>query len=224
MDSRLLFVSGDSTPGPGDCQNARHGPVDLQTLPASSPSVSKRWRGEVAYAVLSRVLGALLLGAAALKLAGVEAAPVAEIGVLSSPWLITMVIEAEVCLGLWLLWGRFQSYCWLITLATFVVFASVSGYAGWLGRTSCGCFGNLQASPWYVFSADCLAITLLSVARPPLGKSLSPRPLLFSGALCIAAVALLTAALAAVGALFFGSPRAAHSAASISTCNRASWM
>ena len=41
---------------------------------------------------------------------------------------------------------------WLAALGTFAAFAAVSGYLGWIGVASCGCFGVIKASPWWAFA------------------------------------------------------------------------
>lgn len=164
-----------------------------------------------AYAVVSPFLGALLVTAGALKLQGIHAAPVAEIGPSFSPWLLTLLIEAEICLGAWLIWGRFPPYSWLTALITFCIFAAISGYAGWIGKASCGCFGEIPTTPWEVLLADFAVIFLLAIARPDL-KLFSVPLFLRTGALTLAATVLLGVGLATAGSFIFGSPEAALAA------------
>ena len=74
--------------------------------------------------------------------------------------------EWELVLGLWLLSGAFQVGAWLAAAGTFLTFAGVSGYFGWTGVASCGCFGVIRASPWTAFGVDVVALALLAVCPP----------------------------------------------------------
>jgi methylamine utilization protein MauE/uncharacterized protein DUF1573 len=130
------------------------------------------------FLLLSQLLGLLLLAAAALKVFGLSADPVARAGLFSAPWFHALVIELEVLLGLWLLWGEYPVGSWLASIVTFMAFACVSFYLGWIGEASCGCFGAAQisptVSPWVMFGVDVALVLLLSVVRPPLGSSPIP--------------------------------------------------
>ena len=57
------------------------------------------------YAVIARVLGVLLLAAAALKVQGLGFDPVRRLGIFAAPEFQVAVVEFEVFLGLWLLSG-----------------------------------------------------------------------------------------------------------------------
>jgi hypothetical protein len=46
-------------------------------------------------------------------------------------------------------------------LATFLVFAVVSGYAGAIGKPSCGCLGAAAVNPWWILSFDLVVIASL---------------------------------------------------------------
>ena len=118
------------------------------------------------YRIVSRLIGLLLLASAALKSQGLAVGPVAQIGILGATWLQVAVIEFEVVLGLWLLWGGYPFGSWITTLATFTTFAGVSFYSGWIGQTSCGCFGELPVSPWWAFGLDVGVIVGLLFIRP----------------------------------------------------------
>ena len=151
-------------------------------------------------------LGGLLLTAAALKLGGRDVSAVPRVGPFSATWLQVAAAEWEIVLGLWLLSGVHRPTAWLAAAGTFTAFAGVSGYLGTVGAASCGCFGVIQASPWWAFGVDIAALVLLAVGRPQGGDArVWPR-----GGLVGAGVGLTLVGLAAgVGTLAYGSPEAA---------------
>ena len=155
---------------------------------------------------MSVSLGVLLLAAALLKLGGRDVSAVPQVGWFSAPWLQVAAAEWEILLGLWLISGLARRAASLAGLVTFVVFAGVSGTLGWQGVASCGCFGTIQASPWWAFGIDIAAILLLGVSRPRADHS--PRmPAGVAVAVLIAVAALAVSA--AAGTLVYGSPAAA---------------
>lgn len=115
-----------------------------------------------------RIPGTLLLLAAGLKVQGLGVDPVSRMGFFSTAEAQLVVIGFEVFLGLWLWSGKNAIGSWLTSLITFTVFAGVSFYQGWVGQTSCGCFGRVSINPWYTFGADLLVLALLIVGRPDL--------------------------------------------------------
>lgn len=164
--------------------------------------------------VVHTLLGLVLLTAAGLKLAGTNVSPFAQYGWFSAPWVQTLAVEWEIVLGLWLLSGAYRAGAWLAAVGTFAAFAAVSGYLGWIGQASCGCFGMVEASPWHAFAVDVTALVLLAVARPDWRAvretpraDLLRRPTGFAGVLLGAAVILVTLTGAATWA--YGSPTAA---------------
>ena len=150
------------------------------------------------YAVIARVLGVLLLAAAALKVQGLGFDPVRRLGIFAAPEFQVAVVEFEVFLGLWLLSGFRPLGSWFLALSAFVAFAGVSFYLGWVGQSSCGCFGRLSPSPWYTFGLDVGIIAALFVARPDLGPLKDKRRSTLTAAVVPAVVAL------GGGAVFFG--------------------
>jgi len=106
------------------------------------------------------------MGAATLKLAGLNVTPFAQYGWLSSATVQLAAVQWEIILGLWLLSGRGKAWAWLLALTTFLMFAGVSLWLGLIGQASCGCFGAVKASPWHAFAVDVLALALLGVGRP----------------------------------------------------------
>lgn len=87
-------------------------------------------------------------------------------GLFSAPAVQFFLIQYELFLAVWLLSGKFALKAWWTALLTFFAFAAVSGYQGWIGRTSCGCFGRVMLNPWYAFALDIAVLTALLFARP----------------------------------------------------------
>jgi hypothetical protein len=135
----------------------------------------------LSYSVVSRCLGLLLLAAAALKLNGLAVDPVGRMGLFTEPAFQIAVVEFEIFLAVWLLWGRQAFGSWATALGVFTIFAAVSAYQGWIGRASCNCFGKLSVSPWYAFGLDGTVLFALILSRPALDTvRRHPRQLLMS--------------------------------------------
>ena len=117
--------------------------------------------------IVLKVLGLLLLTAAALKGHELLTVPVANKDLFSwRPFLIFQV-EFELAMGIWLLSGLFKRLAWLATLSCFSLFCCVTLYKGLTGAASCGCFGRVHVNPWVTFSLiDLPAVIALFLFRP----------------------------------------------------------
>lgn len=121
------------------------------------------------YAIVSRCLGLLLLLAAALKVYGFGAEPVARMGIFAALAFQFLIVIFEMGLGVWLLSGKQQPAAWAVVLSAFVSFAAITFYQGWIGQASCGCLGSkVSVNPWIMFSVDLAAVGSLLIARPDL--------------------------------------------------------
>lgn len=165
------------------------------------------------YSMIARILGLLLLAAAALKLNGLAVDPVGRMGLFSMPAFQIGVTELELFLAGWLLWGKQPIGSWMMALGVFTVFAFVSAYQGWIGRASCGCFGQLSVSPWNAFGIDLTVLFALILGRPDLGPVWQQPRLLLKSILIfiygmVGTVALLVA-LTSLASVIYGSPDAA---------------
>ena len=118
------------------------------------------------FRLLGAALGGLLIAAASLKLYGLSVSAVPPVGILALPQVQTFAVLWELGLGIWLFSGLYRGPAWIISLATFVGFAAISGMLGLQGVASCGCFGTITASPWIVFTIDLVVICLLLLFRP----------------------------------------------------------
>src|SRR6266851_8878958 len=128
-----------------------------------------------AWTAVRLALGILLLLAAGLKLAGKNVSAVPQVGWYATPMVQMAAVEWELVLGVWLLSGRYRIGSWLTALGTFAMFGAVSGYLGWIGVATCGCFGAIKASPWYAFGVDVAVLAVLLVVRSGV-QSLPERP------------------------------------------------
>jgi len=120
------------------------------------------------FSVVSRILGVLLLAAALLKMQGLALDPVSRQGIFSTPEFQMATVEVELLLAGWLLWGVRPLGAWIAALTSFSCFAGASLYLGWIGQSSCGCFGRLALNPWYAFALDVSVVAALFVGRPDL--------------------------------------------------------
>lgn len=121
------------------------------------------------FAVVRLCLGCILLLAAILKLHQPGTA-LASLGLSfsesASYWLLLCVIEFEVLLGVWLIFGIAQRASWRCAIAIFLVMACITFVKAVRGEESCGCFGAVPVSPWYMFGLDVAATIALCKWRP----------------------------------------------------------
>ena len=111
-------------------------------------------------------IGILLFGAAALKIAGGAVDPVEHMGIFSLHAAQVAIVNVEILLAIWL-WSRaFPSCSWSVAVIIFACFAVISGYQGWVGKSSCGCFGKLTVHPWIALSLDAFVLLMLALGRP----------------------------------------------------------
>src|SRR5207245_2346703 len=76
-----------------------------------------------------------------------------------------LILEWEIALGIWLVSGARRALAWFAATATFMAFAAVSFWQGWIGQVTCGCLGAIHIDPWISFFAiDLTALTLLGCA------------------------------------------------------------
>jgi hypothetical protein len=116
--------------------------------------------------VVAGLVGLLLLSAAGLKLYGFRTGPVSPQAFFGTPVFQVALVEFELFLGLWLLWGKQPIGAWSLTVFAFGAFAGVSFYQGSLGQVSCNCFGKLLVNPWVAFGIDVAVLAGLFIGRP----------------------------------------------------------
>jgi Protein of unknown function (DUF1573) len=157
--------------------------------------------------LILRILGTLLLTAAALKAWGLGVDPVARTGVFSSAGFQLLVMGFEISLGLWLVSGKSPAGAWMVAVLTFTLFAGVTFYQGWIGLASCGCAGRIiTINPWLAFAVDMAALPALMLGRPDLQPLWVERKAIALYAGCgLAGYLALAGALVALGYYEFGS-------------------
>jgi hypothetical protein len=153
-----------------------------------------------AFSWIQRISSGVLLAAAALKAHELLAGHREPDALLTSRWLLTGVVEAQLLLALWLLSGLYARAAWWAAVGCFSVFAAVAGLEGVLGRASCGCFGMAAINPWYTFAFDCVAVAALARWRPTaadrLPRQVERRRLVWVGACGVLAAGVMIAAAA----------------------------
>jgi hypothetical protein len=118
----------------------------------------------------------VLLTAAGLKLYGLQASAVPQVGWLAHPSIQSAAVVVELLLGGWLLAGVVPRLAWAATVVTFGTFAVLSGLAAVNGQPTCNCFGPLAVSPWWVFGLDATILAALLTWRAPATASAARHP------------------------------------------------
>ncbi len=113
---------------------------------------------------LMAAVGTTFLVAAALKAWAVLTAPTTPPGWFATPVVQIGIVQIEVLLGLWLCSGKLPRAACALSVIVFLCFAGINLYQGWIGLSSCGCFGRLRVNPWYALTLDLAAVTALAVA------------------------------------------------------------
>ncbi len=152
--------------------------------------------------------------AAGLKLYGMNVTALPRAGWFATPQVQVAAAEWELVLGLWLLSGAALYGAWIAAMGTFLGFAIVSAYFGWIGVASCGCFGAIKTSPWTAFGVDIAALIALMIFRPKArsaskGASSTLARAAGSHAMIPVCAAAMLMALTGIGIWVYGSPAAA---------------
>jgi len=167
-----------------------------------------RPRDKAGQVIVRSVLAGILLLAAGLKAHQLATQPVVDGGFLflSSRAVLTVELECEIILGVWLLSGAFSRLAWLVTTCCFAAFSLITYSKAVRGEASCGCFGVVEVSPWITLVMDILAVAALMMLRRNFWQSSSASRLRLRivGA-CLAVVAL--GAPAAIAAMSFKAAR-----------------
>lgn len=118
-----------------------------------------------------RGLGLVLLAAALLKSHEFVVSSALESRIAGGRALAFVAIMVECILGLSLLSNLYTRPLWWCATCVFTLFSVVSFYKAISGYGSCGCFGKLPVDPWWTFTFDCLALTLLLATRSRASES-----------------------------------------------------
>lgn len=115
--------------------------------------------------LLSIAVGLLLVVSAILKLHSFLFSPFEPHLLLPYRWQHLSLIVFESLLATWLLCGQGLATARLFGLMYFSLAALASLYMGWIGQTSCGCFGKVSTNPWIAMVIDLTALTALLLIR-----------------------------------------------------------
>ncbi|MGI8981801.1 MAG: hypothetical protein ACR2FY_21435 [Pirellulaceae bacterium] len=118
------------------------------------------------WGLLVKVLVAVLVFAALLKLDALWSGMVYPDPWLSSPRAILAVVIIEVLIAMWLASGAYPALSWLTAAVFFLVAFSVAVSTGLAGVAHCPCFGRVPASPWLAVCIDAAALVALCLFRP----------------------------------------------------------
>jgi hypothetical protein len=79
------------------------------------------------------------------------------------------IVQLEIFLGLWLIFGIWTAWACRVALASFVAFGGYSLWKALSGAETCGCFGAaVNTSPWLSFAIDAAVVMLLVTQWPAL--------------------------------------------------------
>jgi hypothetical protein len=110
--------------------------------------------------------GIVLLVAAALKSHQLFTGPVPPTaGLIHSRPILSVLIQSELLLALWLLIGGFNRARFICATTCFTLFAIVALYEAFHAMPSCGCFGNVKVPPAITAGFDIAAVIALWLTR-----------------------------------------------------------
>lgn len=105
------------------------------------------------------LVSALLAVAAGLKLRG-GSTPIVEFSMFNAA-----IVVFEVGLSIWLVVGAWWKSACYAAILTFAWLAGISVAKALTGKSSCGCFGEVEVSPWITLGLDLLVIAVLAYIR-----------------------------------------------------------
>ncbi len=112
-------------------------------------------------------VGALLVAASLLKAHFLLTKPfLSYAGVLSLRWTSVILVEVELLIGLWLVFGVAPRLTRGLSLVLFVGLALAAGSKVWAGDEDCGCLGQLPVKPGPMFVLDVGVLAALVIGRP----------------------------------------------------------
>ena len=124
-----------------------------RTRPGACSRGIEQWRQSrriTSYGVLRVFLGLVLLTAAGLKVHWLATERFWGTGFLESRPFPAVVVVFEWLLGVWLLADLYPRAAWAAAAGAFSCFAVASAWMGVRGESSCGCFGQVNISPWLI--------------------------------------------------------------------------
>jgi hypothetical protein len=111
-------------------------------------------------------VASVLLLASGLKAYYLISGPILKTGLLTSKWFLIPTIELELIIALCLVLGILPRHTRRLAITLFFVFLGTSLYQAVIGRSTCGCFGEVHVSPWLTATMDAIVIIALICWRP----------------------------------------------------------
>ncbi len=130
--------------------------------------------GHVLPRAVSVITGGVLLTAAAGEALQLTHSPLPSPGLEGLPGFAPALIAWEIFLGLWLFSGVFPAAARKLTTGCFSIFACYAIYEAAIGRTDCGCFGQVHVNPWFTMVLDVAVVLALVFLAKPAAKSAVP--------------------------------------------------
>jgi hypothetical protein len=126
-----------------------------------------RLRRTTVWLLTRNMVGILLVGAACLKAHELMTVPaVRGGGILESRGVLLTVLEGELLLGSWLLFGVIPDLSRVLALIFFLGFTGVTGFRTLTGGDRCGCLGQVPVKSWQMLVVDVVAVAALMRWRP----------------------------------------------------------
>jgi hypothetical protein len=117
------------------------------------------------WATANRLVAMALFVSGGLKAYELATGPTFEGGLFSSRLLLSVLVDFEFFLAIWLASGLYGAGATVIALATFATFSIVSFVRILSSAESCGCFGPVKVHPAYSFALDVVLVIALCRSR-----------------------------------------------------------
>lgn len=109
------------------------------------------------------IVGSLLIGAAVLKGLDIYQHPSSLLGESFRWFLMPIQVGGELGLGLFAIAGLYWRLLYPVAMLVFAGFGCYSLLLALQGAKSCGCFGQLEISPWWTFLLDIIVFAGLAI-------------------------------------------------------------
>ena len=112
-------------------------------------------------------VGVILLSASGMGAYQYLTSPIMPSGLRGLPGFDPALIGGEIFLGIWLISGALPQAARRVAIGCFSLFARYALYEAIYGKTSCGCFGQVQVNPWFTVILDAaIVLALVFLAKP----------------------------------------------------------
>lgn len=108
----------------------------------------------------------VLMAAAGLKTADLMSRPAELSGLWGSRELGVALVLGEICLCAWLISGLFYRWAWRGLIVVLGMFTAYNFYQALMGKSSCGCFGQVSVNPWITMVLDIVLLAIVIACHP----------------------------------------------------------